>query len=108
MGHDDKEKQAAKKKKAAAKEKPKGPRTDRLSYKDVHALETLPKEIAALEEAIARGEERLADMDFFNKDPQAYQSVADKVTADRACIALKEEAWLEVEMKKEALEADNH
>ena len=106
-GHDDKDKQSAKKKKTVAKEKPKGPRTDRLSYKDVHALETLPKEIAALEAAIAKGEERLTDMDFFHKDPHAYQRIADQVEADKADIAVKEEAWLEVEMKKEALETDN-
>ena len=104
-GHDDKDKQNTKKKKTAPKEKPKGPRTDRLSYKDVHALETLPKEIAALEAAIAKGEERLTDMEFFHKDPKAYQAIADKVEADKASIAAKEEAWLEVEMKKEALQA---
>ena len=46
-------------------------------------------------------------MDFFHKDPQAYQRLADQVTADKDSIAVKEEAWLEVEMKKEALEADN-
>ena len=106
-GDESKEKLAAKKKKTQAKDKPKAPRTDRLSYKDVHALETLPKEIAALEAAIAEAELRLADMDFFQKDPQAYQTIADKVQADRQALEAKEDAWLEVEMKKEALDASS-
>ncbi len=103
-GAESKDKAAAKKKKQAQKEKPKGPRTDRLSYKDVHALETLPKEIDALEAAIAKNELRLTDMDFFAKDPAAYQGVADKIAQDKQTLADKEEAWLEVEMKKEALD----
>ena len=102
-GAETKEKLAAKKKKTQAKDKPKTPRTDRLSYKDVHALETLPKEIAALEKAIAAAELRLSDMDFFQKDPQAYQKIADDVQSDKQALEAKEEAWLEVEMKKEAL-----
>ena len=103
-GAETKEKLAAKKKKTHTKDKPKAPRTDRLSYKDVHALETLPKEIAALEKAIAAAELRLSDMDFFQKDPQAYQKIADDVQSDKQALEAKEEAWLEVEMKKEALD----
>ena len=94
----------ATKKKAAAKEKPKGPRTDRLSYKDVHALERLPKEIATLEAEIAAAEARLSDMDFYQKDPAGYQKIADDVGRAKEALAAKEEAWLEVEMKREALE----
>ena len=88
-----------------AKDKPKGPRTDRLSYKDVHALETLPKEIAALEEAIAKSEAALTDMSLFEKDPASYNHIADTLSADKAMLEAKEEAWLEVEMKREALES---
>ena len=98
----DKKKAGAKHK---AKDKPKGPRTDRLSYKDVHALETLPKEIAALEEAIAKSEAALTDMSLFEKDPASYNQIADTLSADRAMLEAKEEAWLEVEMKREALES---
>ena len=98
----DKKKSSAKNK---AKDKPKAPRTDRLSYKDVHALETLPKEIEALETAIASAETTLADMSLFEKDPAAYNQIADKLSADRALLESKEEAWLEVEMKREALDS---
>ena len=98
----DKKKAGAKHK---AKDKPKGPRTDRLTYKDVHALETLPKEIAALEEAIAKSEAALTDMSLFEKDPASYNHIADTLSADKAMLEAKEEAWLEVEMKREALES---
>ena len=98
----DKKKSSAKNK---AKDKPKAPRTDRLSYKDVHALETLPKEIEALETAIASAETALADMSLFEKDPAAYNQIADKLSTDRALLESKEEAWLEVEMKREALDS---
>ena len=106
----DKQNSTAKKKKLtakekAAKEKPKGPKTDRLSFKDVHALETLPKEIAALEHAIAQAEDKLSDMALFQKDPDAYHKIADGLSANREALAEKEEAWFEVEMKREALES---
>ena len=94
---------AGKKKKQA--DKPKAPRTDRLSYKDVHALETLPGEIAALEEAIATGEAKLADMNFFKNEPEAYQALASQIEKDKDSKAKKEEAWLEIELKKEEIEA---
>ena len=103
--HQDTDKvKADKKKKSISKEKPKAPRTDRLSYKDVHALETLPQEIEALSEVIAQGEAKLSDMGFFEKDPQGYQKLADDVEAQKQQRADKEEAWLEVEMKREALQ----
>lgn len=92
-----------KKKKAAAKDKTKTPRTDRLSYKDVHALETLPKEIAALNDDIKAGETKLSDMTFFQKDPQGYQRLADEIEAKKQQVSEKEDSWLEVEMKREAL-----
>ncbi|MGC6518365.1 MAG: ABC-F family ATP-binding cassette domain-containing protein [Candidatus Puniceispirillaceae bacterium] len=97
--------QKGKSRKAPAKEKPKSPRSDRLSYKDVHALETLPKEIAAIEERIKQAEIQLADMNFFQSDPQAYQTCAAEVESDKKLLSEKEEAWLAAEMKKEEIEA---
>ena len=85
----------------------KPPRTDRLSYKEGWLLERLPGEIADLETAIRHAEARLADMDFFNTDQTAYQAVAAQLEKDKAAHAEKEEAWLELEMKREALEKDS-
>ena len=100
-----KEEKAKAKKKAAPKEKPKTPRTDRLSYKEGWLLEQLPLEIAKLSSAIEKAEARLADMDFFARDPEAYQKMAAKLEQDRTDKASKEESWLELEMKREEIEA---
>ena len=43
-------------------------------------------------------------MSLFEKDPAAYNQIADKLSTDRALLESKEEAWLEVEMKREALD----
>ena len=99
-----KQKDKAKAKKIA-KEKPKSSRPDRLTYKDVHALETLPKEIEALSEAISTAEAKLADMDFFNKEPEKYQALATKLDKDKALRDAKEDQWLTIEMKREEIEA---
>lgn len=104
QGQDEDKVKREKKKKSSAKDKPKTPRTDRLSYKDVHALETLPREIATLSEAIEQGEAKLSDMTFFETDPQGYQKLADDLQAKKQERADKEDAWLEVEMKREALQ----
>ena len=61
----------AKARKGAAKppHKQAGNRTAKLSFKDQHALDTLPGEIEALEEEIATLEARLADPELFAKNP---------------------------------------
>ena len=99
-----KQKEKSKTKKTL-KDKPKAPRQDRLTYKDVHALETLPKEMQSLSEKIAKAEAKLADMNFFNQDPDGYQALATQLDADKALLEAKEEKWLEIEMKREALDA---
>jgi len=78
----------------------------RLSYKQTYLLDTLPKEIAALQTAIQEGENRLADMAFFNDDPQGYQKLAETVAQDKARQAAAEEQWLELEILRESIEQD--
>ena len=98
--------QNAKAKKKVAPEKPRANRSARLSYNDTYQLEALPKEIAALEIFIAEGELKLSDMSYFSKDPDGYQKLADKVSAAQSDKAVKEEQWLEIELKREALETE--
>ena len=85
--------------------RPKGPKTDRLSYKEGWLLERLPGEIAALEKAITEAETQLADMGFYAADPAAWQALADQLEKNKRARAEKEEAWLALEMKREALES---
>jgi ATP-binding cassette subfamily F protein uup len=91
-------------KKTGSKDPDKAPRTDRLSYKEGWLLERLPGEIAELEEAITEAEAQLADMGFYADDPQAWQAMADQLEKDKQARAEKEEAWLALELKREALE----
>ena len=79
-------------------------KTAKMSFKDKHALDTLPDEIAQLENAIAKAEAALADPDLFNKDPERFNTLAADVTADKATLAEKEDRWLELEALREEIE----
>ena len=98
------QRRAAKSKTPKKPPRPKGPKTDRLSYKEGWLLERLPGEIAGLEKAITEAETQLADMGFYAADPAAWQALADQLEKDKRARAEKEEAWLALEMKREALE----
>ena len=86
--------------------KPTGNRTAKLSFKDQHALDTLPGEIEALEAEIATLEARLADPALFAQDPQAFNDAADRLAAARSDKDDRELRWLEAAEKAEALAAE--
>jgi len=86
-------------------QKPSGNRTARLSFKDRHALDTLPGEIAALEAEIAELEARLADPAFFTSDPDGFAAAADRLAAAREDKEAKETRWLDAAAAEEALQA---
>jgi len=81
-------------------------KTAKLSFKDKHALETLPQEIADLEEAIEKAEAKLADPELFNKDPEMFNNLAKSVTTNKTVLAAKEDQWLELEALREEIELD--
>ena len=81
-------------------------RTAKLSFKDQHALDTLPGEIEALAAEIARLEDRLADPELFAKSPEKFTAAADRLAAARDEKDDKELRWLEAAEKAEALEAE--
>jgi ABC transport system ATP-binding/permease protein len=76
----------------------------KLSFKEKHALETLPATMKKLEGEIAALEAKLADASLFTRDPKAFEHSASRLTAAREELAKAEEQWLELEMKREALE----
>jgi ATP-binding cassette subfamily F protein uup len=76
----------------------------KLSFKEKHALETLPATMKKLESEIATLEAKLADPNLFTRDPKAFEQAASRLTAARSDLAKAEEQWLELEMKREALE----
>ena len=91
-------------KKKPAQEKPSGPQKERLSYKQTYLLKTLPEEMSRLEAAIATAAEKLGDMTFFAKDPDAYQALSAQMDADNTAFCEAEELWLELEILRETIE----
>ena len=79
-------------------------RAPRLSFKDKHALDTLPGEIDALEAKIDKLEAVLGDPDLFATDPDKFARTADAIAALRTDKDDKELAWLDAAQKAEALD----
>jgi len=76
----------------------------KLSFKDKHALETLPVLMEELSAEAARHETALADPDLFNRDPSAFQAAQESLVKAQQALEQAEEQWLELEMKREELE----
>jgi len=79
----------------------------KLSYKQQRALETLPGEIEALETEIAELKAQLADGDLYARDPESFNATAARLSAAESEREAKEETWLELEMLREELAANN-
>ncbi|HRY06558.1 MAG TPA: ATP-binding cassette domain-containing protein [Hyphomicrobiaceae bacterium] len=77
----------------------------KLSFKEKHALEQLPGEIARLEQEIAALESKLASPDLFAKDPNAFAAATGRLAAAHGELGDKESRWLELEMLREEIEA---
>jgi ATP-binding cassette subfamily F protein uup len=78
----------------------------KLSFKDQHALQTLPARIEALEAEVATQRSLLADPGLFTRDPDAFKKVAAELERAEAALAVAEEQWLTLEMAKEEFEGD--
>ncbi len=77
----------------------------KLSFKDKHALETLPAKIAALETEMAALEAKLGDASLYTRDPKAYAAASARLDAARQEKDDAEHQWLELEMLREELGA---
>ena len=76
----------------------------RMTFKDKHALETLPGRIAGLEAAVVRLNAVLADPDLYARQPVRFAETTRALEAAQAELGAAEEQWLELEMQREALE----
>ncbi|HTJ58988.1 MAG TPA: ATP-binding cassette domain-containing protein [Devosiaceae bacterium] len=76
----------------------------KLSFKDKHALETLPGVITALEKEIAKLEAELADPALYTRDPAGFAKKSKTLTEKQGARAKAEEQWLELEVKREEVE----
>ncbi len=86
-----------KSKKEVIVEQPKKVEKQKLTFKDKYALENLPKEIEKLEIEIEGLSKQLADPDFYQTDPKAFNKTAEKLDRKKREKDDKELQFLELE-----------
>ena len=91
----------AKREKAGSESGNKASAKPKLSYKHKFRLEKLPAEIAALEAEKSALETKMADGDFFKRDPDGFNAALVSFQTVQAKLEACEEEWLELEMLRE-------
>jgi ATP-binding cassette subfamily F protein uup len=81
------------------------PAKAKLSFKQKHALETLPKEVARLEQEIERLNAALADPGLYARDPAAFSKTSKALDAAETALSAAEDEWLKLEALREAIES---
>jgi ATP-binding cassette subfamily F protein uup len=76
----------------------------KLSFKDEHALKTLPARIETLQAEIAKLQAALADPALYSRDRAAFDKAATALHEREAALAQAEHDWLELELKREEVE----
>jgi ABC transport system ATP-binding/permease protein len=76
----------------------------RMTFKDRHALETLPASIAILQSEVATLTAALADPDLYVRDPTRFGALARTLRSTQDALAAAEEQWLALEMRREEIE----
>jgi ATP-binding cassette subfamily F protein uup len=95
---------AERKDEAKAAAAPRAAQKVKLSFKQKHALETLPKRIATLEAEIATLEAALQDGNLFARDRKRFDTATARMSAAQAERDAAEEEWLTLEMLREEIE----
>lgn len=76
----------------------------KLSFKEKHALESLPNRIHALQTSIADLQAQLADPALYRRDPARFQKASADMTRAATELAAAEEQWFTLEMLREELD----
>ena len=79
-------------------------KSGKMSFKDKHALETLPTQMEALQTRISALESELADPNLYRRNAARFAAATAELTQAQAKLAAAEERWLELEALREALE----
>jgi ATP-binding cassette subfamily F protein uup len=77
----------------------------KLSFKEKHALETLPARIDKLTAEVARLQTTLTDPLLYTKNPQAFADASAQLASSQSELSAAEEAWLELEILRQELGA---
>ena len=88
----------------SAAERPARTAARKLSYKDQREFELLPAEIDRLQGTVETLEDRLADPEFYRRDPAAFAAAGRSLEETKAQLAAQEERWLQLAELKEQLE----
>lgn len=75
----------------------------KLSFKESHALKTLPETIDKLTAEIAALQSKVADPGLYARDAAAFNAATTRLGQAEAALAAAEEQWLELEMLREEL-----
>jgi ATP-binding cassette subfamily F protein uup len=92
--------------KAAAPAVAAHPSNRRMSFKDKHALETLPKTIVALQVEASALQAQLDDTQFYARDRAGFEQVTAALGEIQHKIAAAEERWLALEILREEIAGD--
>jgi ATP-binding cassette subfamily F protein uup len=92
-------------KEKAAREKPaeKQPAKPKLSFKEQHALATLPAKIEELKVKRTKLQALLDDPELYSRDPAKFAKASEMFSAAEAELSAAEEKWLELEIKREEI-----
>ncbi|HYK79268.1 MAG TPA: ATP-binding cassette domain-containing protein [Micropepsaceae bacterium] len=75
----------------------------KLGFADKYALDTLPATMAALTQEISGLQARLSDSALYTRDPDGFLKLSSRLSAAQTELAVAEERWLELEMRREEL-----
>jgi ATP-binding cassette subfamily F protein uup len=76
----------------------------RMTFKDKHALEELPRKIAKSEAEIASLQKEMADPALYARDAKRFAALSEKLTHTQAALAEDEDRWLHLEMLRAEIE----
>ncbi|WP_421951427.1 ABC-F family ATP-binding cassette domain-containing protein [Pelagibacterium sp.] len=76
----------------------------KLSFKDKHALETLPREMDGVRAKMTTLQALLDDPGLYNRDPGKFQTVTAELASAQEKLAGMEDRWLELELLREDIE----
>jgi ATP-binding cassette subfamily F protein uup len=76
----------------------------KLTFKQKHALDTLPKEMAKLEAEIKALNATLGDANLYARDPKKFQQASDALGKAQTALSTAEDQWLELEALREEIE----
>ncbi len=91
--------------KSAPKERPARAKVAKMNFSDQHLLNTLPGKIEGLNKTIEKLQADLHDPTLYARDPKKFADLSARLAEAQATKAADEERWLELEMKREELEA---